>query len=127
MNNDSKSHKSSSRAQTDRLVMISRTPIRFITITKTPTTTTINLPRAFSTLSSLVNTSSQFRVSKETSRPNNITTTCRHRYQRRKMSTQPQLNPSASVTKLSPTDPSSVPNPLGEGNYIKTAGCIIIG
>ncbi|WWC92933.1 uncharacterized protein L201_007896 [Kwoniella dendrophila CBS 6074] len=43
------------------------------------------------------------------------------------MSTQPQLNPSASVAKLSPTDPSNVPNPLGEGNYIKTAGCIIIG
>ncbi|KAK4687120.1 hypothetical protein P7C73_g3004, partial [Tremellales sp. Uapishka_1] len=25
------------------------------------------------------------------------------------------------------TDPSSVANPLGEGNYIKTAGCLIIG
>jgi len=29
--------------------------------------------------------------------------------------------------ELKNTDPASVPNPLGEGNYIKTAGCIIIG
>ncbi|WVR08177.1 hypothetical protein IAU60_005223 [Kwoniella sp. DSM 27419] len=29
--------------------------------------------------------------------------------------------------KLAPTDASTVANPLGEGNYIKTAGCLIIG
>ncbi|WVQ96093.1 hypothetical protein IAU59_003194 [Kwoniella sp. CBS 9459] len=34
---------------------------------------------------------------------------------------------SESAAKLAPTDPSTVPNPLGEGNFIKTAGCLIIG
>ncbi|KAK6908785.1 molybdopterin binding domain-containing protein [Kwoniella mangroviensis CBS 8886] len=34
---------------------------------------------------------------------------------------------SASTKKLLPTDPSTVANPLGEGKYIQTAGCIIIG
>ncbi|WWC73571.1 uncharacterized protein I206_107543 [Kwoniella pini CBS 10737] len=37
---------------------------------------------------------------------------------------------STSTTKISnliPTNPKNVPNPLGEGNYIKTAGCLIIG
>ncbi|CAD6566488.1 MAG: hypothetical protein TREMPRED_002652 [Tremellales sp. Tagirdzhanova-0007] len=37
----------------------------------------------------------------------------------------------ASITpaseKLERTDPSTVPNPLGEGSYIKTAACLIIG
>ncbi|OCF35145.1 molybdopterin binding domain-containing protein [Kwoniella heveanensis BCC8398] len=33
----------------------------------------------------------------------------------------------AEAAKLVPTDPSTVPNPLGEGNFIKTAGCLIIG
>ncbi|WVF68553.1 hypothetical protein IAT40_003321 [Kwoniella sp. CBS 6097] len=31
------------------------------------------------------------------------------------------------AAKLVKTDPSIVPNPLGEGNFIKTAGCLIIG
>ncbi|WVQ79260.1 hypothetical protein IAT38_001356 [Cryptococcus sp. DSM 104549] len=32
-----------------------------------------------------------------------------------------------SSEQLTPTDPATVPNPLGEGKYIQTAGCIIIG
>jgi len=34
---------------------------------------------------------------------------------------------SESAPKLRNTDPASVPNPLGEGQHIKTAGCLIIG
>ncbi|ORY34871.1 MoaB/Mog domain-containing protein [Naematelia encephala] len=41
---------------------------------------------------------------------------------RRAMSSAPP-----STEKLEKTDPATVPNPLGEGNYIKTAGCLIIG
>ncbi|CAK9780673.1 Molybdopterin binding protein [Cutaneotrichosporon oleaginosum] len=33
----------------------------------------------------------------------------------------------SAFAKQPVTDPASVPNPLGEGNYIKTAGCLIIG
>ncbi|TXT13343.1 hypothetical protein VHUM_00710 [Vanrija humicola] len=29
--------------------------------------------------------------------------------------------------ELGVTDPASVPNPLGEGNFIRTAGCLVIG
>ncbi|WVW86783.1 hypothetical protein I302_108837 [Kwoniella bestiolae CBS 10118] len=41
----------------------------------------------------------------------------------------PAASPSqqSSSVKLKPTDPSSVPSPLGEGKFIKTAGCLIIG
>ncbi|WRT69558.1 uncharacterized protein IL334_006546 [Kwoniella shivajii] len=35
--------------------------------------------------------------------------------------------PTSIPQKLSPTDPSTVPNPLGDGKYIKSAGCLIIG
>ncbi|WWC65981.1 uncharacterized protein I303_108603 [Kwoniella dejecticola CBS 10117] len=42
-------------------------------------------------------------------------------------SAQSQNQSQSQASNLPPTDPQTVSNPLGEGKYIKTAGCLIIG